>query len=199
MPLEQKILRRAKQLGGGAVFTRADFLDLGSTHAIGMVFQRLLKARRLRRVARGLYDVPRTHPMLGKLSATPEAIAQAIARRDGLRLEPTEAQAANLLNLSEQVPARVAYAVNRRGRRVQAGGRSIEFQQRSGRKMAAAQSSGLVMAALRSVGARHIKDHHIAHLRKLLPAAERRRLRKDLRYAPAWMHPHLRQIAAEKP
>ncbi len=199
MTLEQKVLRRVKGLGAGAVFTRADFLDLGSTHAIGMVFQRLLKEGRLRRVARGLYDVPRTHPMIGKLSAKSDAIAEAIARRDGLRLEPTEAQAANLLNLSEQVPARIAYAINRRGRRVKVGGRSIEFQQRSNRKMAAGRSSTLVMAALRSLGPRHIEPHHIAHLRKLLPSSDRRRLIKDLRYAPAWMHPHLRKIAAEKP
>jgi len=199
MSLEQKVLRRVKGLGAGAVFTRADFLDLGSTHAIGMVFQRLLKEGQLRRVARGLYDMPRSHPMIGKLSAKSDAIAEAIARRDGLRLEPTEAQAANLLNLSEQVPARIAYAINRRGRRVKVGGRSIEFQQRSSRKMAAGRSSTLVMAALRSLGPRHIKTHHIAHLRKLLPSADRRRLIKDLRYAPAWMHPHLREIAVEKP
>ena len=199
MTLQQNILRRIKGLGAGAVFTRADFLHLGSTHAIGMVFQRLFKEGRLRRVARGLYDMPRSHPMIGKLAPQSDAIAEAIARRDGLRLEPTEAQAANLLSLSEQVPARIAYAMNRRGRRVKVGGRSIEFQQRSGRKMAAGRSSTLVMAALRSLGPRHIKTHHIAHLRKLLPSTERHRLIKDLRYAPAWMHPHLRKIAAEKP
>lgn len=198
MTLEQKVLRRVKGLGAGAVFTRADFVDLGSTHAIGMVFQRLLGKGRLRRVARGLYDVPRSHPMIGKLSAKSDEIAKAIARRDGLRLEPTEAQAANLLNLSEQVPARIAYAINRRGRRLKVGARSIEFQQRSGRQTAAGRGSTLVMAALRSLGPRQIKTHHIAHLRKLLPSADRRRLLKDLRYAPAWMHAHLRKIAAGK-
>lgn len=199
MTLVQKMLHRVKRLGVDAVFTRADFLDLGSTDAIGMVFQRLLKEGRLCRVARGLYDVPRTHPMIGKLSAKSDAIAEAIARRDGLQLEPTEAQAANLLNLSEQVPARIAYTTNRRGRRVKVGERSIEFHQRSGRKVAAGRSSTLVMAALRSLGPRHIELHHIAHLQKLLPATDRRRLIKDLRYAPAWMHPHLRKIATEKP
>lgn len=192
-------MRRVRGLGAGAVFTRADFLDLGSTHAIGMVFQRLLKQERLRRVARGFYDVPRSHPMVGRLSARADEIAKAIARRDGLRLEPTEAEAANLLNLSEQVPARIAFAANRRGGRLNVGGRSIEFQQRSSRKMAAGRSSTLVMAALRSLGPRHIKAHHISHLRKLLPPGDRRRLAKDLRYAPAWMHPHLRKIAAGNP
>lgn len=32
----------------------------------------------------------------------------------------------------------------------------------------------------------------------LLRVADRRRLLKDLRFAPAWMHPHLRFIAGEE-
>ena len=67
MCLNEKILQRLKRAELGRVFTRSDFLDLGSTDAIGMALQRLLKAGKLRRVARGLYDMPRTHPLLGEL------------------------------------------------------------------------------------------------------------------------------------
>jgi phosphoenolpyruvate synthase/pyruvate phosphate dikinase len=35
----------------------------------------------------------------------------------------------------------------------------------------------------------------LARLRRAIPAAERARLLKDLRFAPAWMHPHLRAVA----
>lgn len=105
MSLNDKILLRVKRAKPDRVFTRSDFLDLGSTHAIGMAIQRLVKAAKLRRVARGLFDFPRKHSLLGELSATSDAIAAAIARKDGIRLGTTEAEAANLLNLSEQVPA----------------------------------------------------------------------------------------------
>jgi hypothetical protein len=64
---------------------------------------------------------------------------------------------------------------------------------------AAGQGNGLVMAALRALGPDHIEARHIEHLRELLPTDERSRLIKVLRYAPAWMHPHLRQIAADQP
>jgi len=57
----------------------------------------------------------------------------------------------------------------------------------------------LVMAALRALGPDHIEARHIEHLRELLPSDERNRLIKVLRYAPAWMHPHLRQITADQP
>ena len=200
MRLNDKILKRLKRAGPGWVFTRSDFLDLGSTDAVGMAIQRLLKAGKLRRVARGLYDIPRTHPSLGELSATSDAIAAAIARRDGIRLQTTEAAAANLLNLSEQVPGRVVYDTDRRRRSVKVGHRTIEFRERSPRKMAAGRMSGLVMAGLRSVGRNNVTPERLAHLRRVLKPADRRRLLKDLRFAPAWMHPHLRFIAGkEKP
>ncbi len=139
-----------------------------------------------------------TRQELGELSATSDAIAAAIARRDGIHLHPSEAAAANLLNLSEQVPARIAYQTNRQRRRVlKVGQRTIDFRQRSPRKLAASQTGTLVMAALRSLGPRHVTPTRIAHLRKLLPRKQRRRLLKDLRFAPAWMHSYLRTIARD--
>jgi hypothetical protein len=199
MSLNDRILQRLKRAEPDRVFTRSDFLDLGSTDAIGMAIQRLVKAGKLRHVGRGLYDIPRKHPLLGELSASSDAIAAAIARRDGIRLQPSEAAAANLLNLSEQVPARIVYHTDRRRRTVKVGQRTIEFRERSRRKMAAAgRAGGLVMAALRSVGRKHVTPEHVAHLRELLKPSDRRRLLKDLRLAPAWMHPHMRLIAGEK-
>lgn len=199
MSQQDKILKRLNRAKAGQVFTRSDFLDLGSTDAIGMAIQRLLQTGKLRRVSRGLYDVPRKHPLLGELSASSDAIAAAIARRDGIRLQTTEAAAANLLNLSEQVPGRIVYDSDRRRRSVKVGQRTIEFRERSRRKMAAAgRTSGLVMAGLRSVGREQVTPERLAHLRKLLKPADRRQLLRDLRYAPAWMHPHLRFIADGK-
>jgi len=199
MSLSDRILQRLKRAEPDRVFTRSDFLDLGSTDAIGMAIQRLVKAGKLRHVGRGLYDIPRKHPLLGELSASSDAIAAAIARRDGIRLQPSEAAAANLLNLSEQVPAWIVYHTDRRRRTVKVGQRTIEFRERSRRKMAAAgRAGGLVMAALRSVGRKHVTPEHVAHLRELLKPSDRRRLLKDLRLAPAWMHPHMRLIAGEK-
>jgi hypothetical protein len=198
MSLSDKILKRLKRGGSDRVWTRSDFLALGSTDAIGMALQRLVQAGQLRRVARGLYDLPRKHPWLGELAATSDAIAAAIARRDGLRLQTTEAEAANLLHLSEQVPARIVYDTDRRRRSVKVGQRTIEFRERSRRKMAAAgRASGLVMAGLRSQGRRHVTPEQLTDLRKVLKPADRRQLLRDLRFAPAWMHPHLRFIAGQ--
>lgn len=194
--LPEKIRLRLRRKGAGAVFTRADFLDLGSTHAVGMALMRLERAGEIRRLSRGLYDFPRSHPRLGLLSPSADAIAQALARRDGVRLDTSEPEAANRLRLTEQVPAKIIYQTDGPARTVKVGNRTIQFRRRSPKRMSTAgRVSGLVFAGLRDLGKRHVTKTRVAHLRGLLKPADRRQLLADLPLAPAWMHPFLRYIA----
>lgn len=180
------------------VFTPADFLDLGTPHAVGMALSRMVRARTLRRVARGLYDVPRIHPLLGELSPSTDALVQAVARRDGVVVQPLDVEATNLLGLSEQVVAKPVYETNGPSRTLRVGGLEIEFKHRSPRRVtAAAESSNLVFAALRGLGKAHVTLERVAHLQKLLPPKQRAQLLKDLPLAPVWMHPFLRHIAGQ--
>lgn len=178
------------------VFTPADFLDLGTPHAVGMALSRMVRAGTLRRVARGLYDVPRSHPLLGELSPSTDALVQAVARRDGVVVQPLDVEATNLLGLSEQVVAKPVYETNGPSRTLRVGGQEIEFKHRSPRRVtAAAESSNLVFAALRGLGKAHVTLERVTHLQHMLPAKQRAQLLKDLPLAPVWMHPFLRHIA----
>jgi Family of unknown function (DUF6088) len=189
-------LARAGRKQPAKVFTPSDFLDLGTPHAVGMVLSRMVRAGTLRRLARGLYDVPRTHPLLGNLLPSTDEVVKAIARRSGVVVQPLDVDATNLLGLSEQVVAQPVYETNGPSRKVRVGNSVIEFKHRSPRSVtAAAESSNLVFAALRGLGKQHVTLARVAHLRKLLPAKERAQLLKDLPLAPVWMHPFLRHIA----
>ena len=90
----------------GAVFVPADFLDLGSRDAIDVALHRLARKGTIRRLARGVYDYPKEHPVLGVLFPSAETVAKAIAGRDRIRIQPAGAYAANTLGLSMQVPAK---------------------------------------------------------------------------------------------
>ena len=181
----------------GRVFTPYDFLDLGSPHSVGMALMRLVRSGALRRLARGLYDVPRQHPLLGELQPTADEIAQALSRRDGALVQPAQAMAANLLNLSEQVPARAVYETDGPSRIVKVGSLTIQLKHRPPRQVRnASPMSNLVFAALRSVGKANVNQARVTHLRQTLSAKDRAALLKDLPLAPAWMHPTLRFIAA---
>lgn len=191
-----KRIGRQSRTDPGHVFTPFDFLDLGSPHSVGMTLLRLARAGTLRHLGRGLYDVPRTHPLLGELLPTADAIAKAVARRDGATIQPAEAMAANLLQLSEQVPVKVVFLTDGPSRIVKVGPLTVQLKQRPKRKVgSAAAMSSLVFAALRSLGKGNVTKARVAHLRETLKAADRKRLLRDLPLAPAWMHPILRYIA----
>ncbi len=195
--LAQRIHRTARKYPG-RVFTPSDFLDLGTPHAVGMALSRMVAAGKLRRVARGLYYVPRTHALLGDLKPSIDEIVKAIARRDGVVVQPVDVAATNMLGLSEQVVAKPVYETNGPSRKVRVGGLDIEFRHRSPKRVtAASEATNLVLAALRGLGKAHVTLQRVAHLRKLIPAKERARLLKGLPLAPAWMHPFLRHIAGE--
>ena len=113
-----------------------------------------------------------------------------------MRLQPTGAYAVSALGLSEQVPAKVEFLTDGPGRVVKVGPMTIRLRRTTPRNMAAAgRLSGLIIQALRELGEAHVTAARIAHLKETLPADKRRELLKDLKLAPAWMHPILRELA----
>jgi hypothetical protein len=126
-------------------------------------------------------------------------VAQALAGRDRTRLQPAGAYAANALGLSEQVPAKAVFLTDGPSRIVKIGQTTIQLRRTTPRNMAAAgRLSGLVIQALRELGQEHVTSERVRHLKRTLPADKRRELLKDLKLAPAWMHPIFRQLAEEE-
>jgi hypothetical protein len=178
------------------VFVPADFLRIGSREAVDLALHRLARQGTIRRLARGVYDFPEEHPVLGLLSPSAEAVARALAGRDQTRLQPAGAYAANALGLSEQVPAKAVFLTDGPARTVKIGTTTIQLRRTTAKNMAAAgRLSGLLIQALRELGKDHITPERRAHLRRTLPAEKRRELIKDIRLAPAWMHPIFRELA----
>ena len=123
--IDKKLLNRIYGHGRGWVFTPNDFSDLGSRDAVASALKRYRQSGHIRRLARGLYDYPRTDPDLGILTPSPDAIARALAGRDAVRLQPSGAYAANLLGLSTQVPMKIVYLTDGPSRTVRIGKKQI--------------------------------------------------------------------------
>ena len=62
---------------------------------------------------------------------------------------------------------------------------------------AAGRLSGLLIQALRELGAAHVTLERRKHLKRTIPATQRRQLLKDIPLAPAWMPPIFRELAQE--
>ncbi len=192
------ILNRIYGYKRGYVFTPGHFLDLGSYQVVALSLKELCDAGRIRRLARGLYDYPRHHPKLGALTPTPDQIAQALAYKDSSRIQPSGAYAANLLGLSEQVPARAVFLTDAIDRRITVGRQDIILKRTTPKNMATAgRVSGLVIQALRYLGRDNVDDAVVDQLARRLSADDRRQLIRDIRYAPAWIGAIFRRLAPE--
>lgn len=197
--IDYRILASIHGRGRGSVFVPADFLDIGSREAVDIALHRLARKGTIRRLARGVYDFPKEHPVLGLLQPSTESVARALAGRDRTRLQPAGAYASNALGLSEQVPAKAVFLTDGPSRTVRIGPTTIQLRRTTPRNMAAAgRLSGLLIQALRELGEEHVTPERREHLKRTLPAEKRRELVKDLRLAPEWMHPIFRELAEEK-
>lgn len=193
-----RVIDRITDRGPGWIFTPADFADLGTSQAVRLALMNAERSGAIRRLARGLYEMPRKHTKLGKLAPSVDAVAMALQSRDASRLQPTGAYAANLLGLSEQVPARIIFFTDGRPRTVTVGNQQIVLLRRSTRTMATAgRTSGLVISALDYLGKENVDSGIINQLRAKLSPEDRRKLLADARYAPAWIGDILRSLANE--
>jgi hypothetical protein len=197
--IDSRILATIHGRGRGSVFVPSDFLKIGSREAVDLALHRLARQGTIRRLARGLYDFPEEHPVLGPLAPSAETIARALAGRDRTRLQPAGAAAANALGLSEQVPAKAVFLTDGPTRTVRVGTTTIQLRRTTARNMATAgRLSGLLIQALRELGREQITPERRDHLKRTLPADRRRGLLQDLTLAPAWMHPIFRELAEEE-
>jgi hypothetical protein len=124
--LRAQILDRMNSTG---VWTPNDFLDMGSRAAVDKVLQRLATSNTIRRIDRGLYDVPRVNRLTGK-PTNPDyrAVIDAVARRDKARLLVDGITVANQLGLTNAVPSHVTVHTDARLRPIQMDQLRIDFK-----------------------------------------------------------------------
>ena len=190
-----KILSRIYGRHRGWVFTPITFLDLGRRAAVDQTLGRLTKSGTIRRLARGLYDYPAKHPDFGDLPPNYDRIAQALVGRDSLKIQPSGAYAANLLGLTEQVPAKIVFFTDGPNRKVQIGKKRIVLKRTTPKNMATAgRISGLVIQALRYLKQGNMDSTVIVKLKRRLSEDDKSTLMNDIRYAPAWIGNIFRKI-----
>ncbi len=201
--LRQLILDRLDQRSPTQVWTPVDFLDLGSRDVVDKTLQRLVRANKLRRIDRGLYDIPQVNPLTKKPAvADYRQIIDAIARRDQVRMLMDGLTAANDLGLTTAVPSHVVIHTDARRRSIQLDKLQIDFKHTAPSKLYWAGRP-----AMRVVQALHwLKDtlpsdraRVVARLSSILDDPKHgKAIRDDLRQGistlPAWMQALARDL-----
>ena len=198
--MRDQIVARIERLGEGKAFSAKDFLDIASRGTIDMALTSLTRRGIIRRVQRGLYDMPKVNRALGgELSPDIDEAARAIARRQRWKIVPEGARAANLLGLSTQVPAKIIYLTDGPNNEVPIGRRRIQFKHARPKVMAGLEGKfALVVQALRHLGRAGVGPREIETLRAALSPAEKRKLVKDTRFGVDWIYETAKRIAGER-
>jgi hypothetical protein len=196
MTVAAKVLRRIQRRGRGNVFISKDFIDIGSRAAIDQALSRLARQGVVRRLRRGLYDYPRASKRLGLLSPSPDAVAGALARQTSSKVQVSGARAANILGLTDQVPAKLVYMTDGPSRNVHIGNQHIILKHASSRNLAGlGRPTGTVIQALRYLGKDNVKKDTISQLRAMLTDKQAKDLWRDSLSSPGWIRLVVQQIA----
>ena len=195
--MRDQIVARIERSGEGKAFSAKDFLDIATRTTIDVTLANLTKNGKIRRIRRGLYDMPRINEALGgKLSPDIDEAARAIARRQRWKIVPDGAWAANLLGLSKQVPSKIIYLTDGPNNEVPIGRRTIHFRHARPKAMAGLEGKfALVVQALRYLGKDGVGSREIETLRGALSLAEKRKLVKDARFGVDWIYEVAKRIA----
>lgn len=191
-----KVLRAIQKKGRGSVFTPNEFLNTWSRSAVDQALSRLARSGEIRRLGRGIYDYPQTSPRLGVLTPPPEAIAQALARQEGVHLQASGARAANALGLTTQVPGRLTFLTDGTPRSRRIGRQVIELKRAAPKKLRGAGTvAGTVLQAIRYLGPEGLTNETVQQLSRILSPRDKRELRSVISAAPGWARPTIERVA----
>ena len=198
--IEVTIKSKIIEHGRGWCFTAIDFEELGSNDAVRRVLSLLQKEKWIRRLTQGVYDYPKELEGLGVVPPNLNDVAKAIAKKNGVKIQPAGAHAANLSGLSEQVPGRIIFLTDGPSKRVKIGNREIVFKKTTSKIMfAAGAREGLIIQALKSLGRAQIDDVIRARARKFLEPSSTDEIRRNIKFAPMWIKKLIIEIVGIKP
>ena len=182
----------------GTLFFPDDFQHTGSSEAVRKALQRLENKGTIRRVAHGIYVRPKVSTYIGEVWPTAEEVAQAIAKRDKIRLVPTGIYALHALGLSTQVPLKLVILTDGAARTIKVGKRTIKLKKTTPKNlMGKGKISSLVIQALREIGKDKVNDAELKQIMKLLKEEDRLHLKHDIKLAPEWIKQIMKEAIDE--
>lgn len=183
------VTEKVEKTKPGTILFVEDFLNLGNNGAVHTALYRLVKAKKISRLARGIYAKPTFSKLLNQdVLPGAEEVAVAIAKRDKARLLPTGAYAQNALGLSTQVPLRIIYLTDGSPRTIKIGKRSIQFKKTTAKNLALkGKISKLVVQALKDIGKEKATALELKKIQELLLKEDKQDLKHDVSLAPQWI------------
>jgi len=197
---EYIVLSRIYGNGRGYAFSSSDFIDKCSINNIDKALSSLTKKRKIRRVARGIYDYPKYSTLLKKeLSPDMEQVARAYARKFNWNIEVSGETALNILGLSTQVVGRYIYLSNGPNKSYTLNNDiEIEFKKSSLKNIGFKyKESSLIVQALKTLGKDRIDKDIISSIRKQIEPNKFQKILTDTKSSTVWIYETIKKICKE--
>ena len=201
--IEDKILDSLGKFGRGTVFFADRFSRLGSAERLRKAMEILTKRGSIVRVARGVFCYPKKTPAflkeMGIVSEyqmpSSDDIANAIAKRDRIKIAPTALHAQNLLGLSQQMVMNYVYLTDGRAKKVKLeNGGQIEFKHTVAKNLAFTNRLAMLITfALKDYGQEGVTDEHIIKIKELLSHERQEDIERDYPLMPEWIREILKK------
>ncbi len=173
----------------GDIFFIADFTELGNYEAVRKSLQRLTKDDCIKRIAKGIYFLPKKHERLGIIYPHAEQIAKAIAKRDKARVIATGSTALNLLGLSTQIPMNVVFLTDGSARNIKVGNQTIQFKKTNPKNLSIEHRlTNLIIQALKAIGEKNVTQEQTDKIHTIIDeSGEQELIYQNLTNAPIWV------------
>ncbi|MFH1356387.1 MAG: DUF6088 family protein [bacterium] len=172
----------------GWCMTPIEFKAAGSDTGVRYALHSLCKKGMIRRLAKGLYDYPVIDDDLGMMPPDLDKVAKALARKNKTRIQPSGAYAANLIGLSEQVPAKIVFVTDGYSNKLKIGNRDLIFKKATPKTMVLADTeAGLIVSGLKHIGQKYITPQMEYALKGHLKKLPNKDINKIHQHAPAWI------------
>jgi hypothetical protein len=183
----------------GDLIFPTDFRGKGTESAIKKALSRLVHEGTLKRIAHGVYYIPKIDPLFGELYPSAEDVAQKIAAKEKVKIQPTGAYALNKLGLSTQVPTKLVYITDGPQRLLTIGKMKVKFKATSNKKLnMKGELSKLIILALDELDLKNIEPERETKIRGLLLKEDPKKLKHDLSLAPVRVHDYIVKLLKQK-
>jgi hypothetical protein len=119
----------------GVVFLPSDFKELGTSTAIRKALSRVVESGLAERMGQGIYVIPKNDKVFGKVLPSIEELAEALAKKEHVKIKPSGQYALNKVGLSTQVPMRLVFLTTGNSKKIQIGKSAILFKSTTAKKL----------------------------------------------------------------
>ena len=189
--VQKLVLEKIRQMDRGTIFFIDDFIELGSSGAVRIALMELKKQGIILRPARGIYCYPQIRcEYAGVITPTPESIADALAKKERVRIVPYGDHAAYKLGLSGLQVSNLKYLTDGASRVINlSSDKKIFFNHTSEVKIFdfCNETMQMISAAIRVLTEECLDGEKKRIIHKHLRTVPEEEFLKDITIPPAWV------------